>query len=494
MWHKISIRTQLVILLSLLLTAVQVGTFGLAYWFDIKERKSLAIEQTETLSRTLNHDLLKALLSQNAAAYSDISFRLSAFEPVSALALLNDNDEVVYKYQHERDKQFTLDINGVKAEPQFSDNFLMLRQPLASDGYTFGTVVFKIDISAYKTQLQEHVIFLLLLFPLELIAGLIVAWWISRAYTHPFTVLADAMKASDVQQNQYQYVSTQAKNEIADLYHGYNKLIRQIEITTDGMWQAISHKEQSDEANHAKSMFLANMSHELRTPLNAIIGYSEIIEEIADGTSQEEVVNGAGNIIASGKHLLSLINSILDLSKIEAGKMDVHLEPISVNDIVCELVSTISPLIDKKHNKLNVTISDNVDYITSDHTKLRQVLINLISNANKFTSDGNINIRVWKARRYGADWCHINIQDTGIGMAPETLSKLFTPFTQADSTTTRNFGGTGLGLAICKQFCQMLGGEINVESELGGGSSFTVSLPVKTRISPASDIENRKAS
>lgn len=494
MWHKLSIRIQLVILLSVLITVVQVGTFGLAYWIDIKERESLAIEQTETLGHALNHDLLKAMLSQNASTYSDISFRLSAFESVSSLLLLNDKQNVVFKYQHERDKQLVMDLSGIDFKPNFMNGFLLLKQPLNSDGYTFGSVIFKIDTSTYNTQLEQHLTLLLLLFPIELFAAVLVAMWLSRAYTQPFTVLADAMKASDVQQNNYQYVSTQAKNEIADLYQGYNMLIRQIEITTDGMKQAISHKEQADEANHAKSAFLANMSHELRTPLNAIMGYGEIIRDMADEQDQEEVVTACDNIITSGHHLLSLINGVLDLSKIEAGKMDIHLEAMSIKDLCHDLIASISPLLDKKHNRLKVTINNDVDIITSDFTKLRQVLINLVSNANKFTSKGDVTVKVWSARKYGADWTYFNVQDTGIGMSAETMSRLFTPFTQADSSTTRNYGGTGLGLAICKQFIEMLGGDITVESELGGGSAFTISLPARTTIRATHKlIESRKA-
>jgi len=492
MWHKISIRTQLAILLSLLLTVVQVGIFGLVYWFDGKERRALAIEQTLTLGHALNHDLLKAMISQDAAVYSDLSFRLSAFEPVSALAILDENDNVVYKYQHDREKNYKLDVTQVTTEPHFNNNLLMLRQPLASDGYEFGSVIYKIDISTYKTQLQQHIMFLLMLFPLELIACLFVASWMSRKYTRPFTILADAMKASDVQQNQYQYVSTAAKNEIADLYNGYNLLIRQIEVTTGDMRQAINHKEKSDEANHAKSMFLANMSHELRTPLNAILGYSELIKEIAQGPSNEDVINCSDNILISGKHLLSLINSVLDLSKIEAGKMEVHLETVPVKSFIQELVWTINPLIEKKHNHLNVSIDNGVDCITSDHTKLKQILINLLSNANKFTSDGDITIKAWIARKDQTDFCYFNIKDTGIGMTQETLTKLFTPFTQAESSTTRNYGGTGLGLAICKQYCEMMGGEIIVQSEPGHGSSFTVILPVKVSITSSDLTEERK--
>lgn len=493
MWHKIKIRAQLVILLSILLTVVQVATFGLTYWFDIKERKALAIEQAQTLGQALNHDLLKALLSQNASIYSDLTLRMAAFESISSFIILDDKEQVVFKYQHQRDMGSVLDLDTVVTEPRFMDDFLLLRQPLMSDGYIFGSVIYKIDISTYNTQLKDQIIFLLFLFPIELIAGLVVASWISRAYTHPFTVLADAMKASDVQQNNYQYVSTPAKNEIGDLYDGYNKLIRQIEITTDGMKQAISHKEKSDEANHAKSAFLANMSHELRTPLNAIIGYAEIINELSVSDNNTEVESASDNIIISGKNLLGLINGVLDLSKIEAGKMDIYLEAVSVKNVLHEIVSSISPLIDKKHNELKVIINNDVNLITTDQVKLRQVLINLISNANKFTSDGDITVKVWSAKKYGSDWCYFNVQDNGIGMSVETMAKLFTPFTQADSSTTRSYGGTGLGLAICKQFCELMGGEITVESELGGGTSFTVSLPARTTVKADSLIENRKA-
>jgi len=492
MWHKISIRTQLVILLSLLLTLVQAGIFSLAYWFDGKERRALAIEQTLTLGHALNHDLLKALISQDAAVYSDISFRLSAFEPVSALAILDEKDDVVYKYQHDREKSYRLDVTKVTTEPRFHDKLLMLRQPLVSDGYSFGAVIFKIDISTYKTQIQQHIIYLLMLFPLELIGCLYVASWVSRKYTRPFTILADAMKASDVQQNQYQYVSTDSQNEIADLYNGYNMLIRQIEVTTGNMWQAISHKEKSDEANQAKSMFLANMSHELRTPLNAILGYSELIKEIAQGPGSDDVINCADKVMISGKHLLSLINSVLDFSKIEAGKMDVHLELVPVKSFIQELVWTINPLIDKKHNHLNVTIANNVDCITSDYTKLKQILINLLSNANKFTSDGEIQVKVWTATKNETNWCCFSIKDNGVGMTQETLAKLFTPFTQAESSTTRNYGGTGLGLAICKQYCEIMGGEFIVQSEPGIGSTFTIVVPDSVHNETLKSVDERK--
>jgi signal transduction histidine kinase len=188
-----------------------------------------------------------------------------------------------------------------------------------------------------------------------------------------------------------------------------------------------------------------------------------------------------------------LINSVLDLSKIEAGKMDVHLEPLSVKSVLHELVSTISPLVDKKHNRLTVEVKNGVDMITTDLTKLRQILINLVSNANKFTSKGEIKIEVWRAEYRDAGCCYFKIRDNGIGMSPESLKKLFTPFTQAEKYTTRDFGGTGLGLTISKRFCQLLGGDITVESELGKGSAFTVRLPAGQSGMSDKDVEKRKA-
>ena len=396
------------------------------------------------------------------------------------MSLINDENTVVFQYKHPKEKSPSLETIKFSTEPQFSKDFLLLRQPLKSDDYIFGSVLFKINLLSYKTQLREQLTTLLLLFPVELFIGLILAWWISRTYTQPFTELADAMKASDVQHNKYQYVKTSARNEVGILYDGYNHLIHQIEETTKGLRTAINHRKESDVANQAKSAFLANMSHELRTPLNAIIGYSELIREVSLELNHSEFAQDAENIQVAGKHLLSLINNVLDLSKIEAGKMDVHMEKIDVKNLLDELESTISPLLDQNNNQLIVEIEGSVDKITSDITKLRQILINLTSNANKFTNNGEITINVWRSEEQGSTWCNFRIQDTGIGMTPDQLSKLFKPFSQAEDSTARDYGGTGLGLTISKHFCHILGGDIRVESEPGKGSIFTISLPKLT--------------
>jgi signal transduction histidine kinase/DNA-binding response OmpR family regulator len=233
----------------------------------------------------------------------------------------------------------------------------------------------------------------------------------------------------------------------------------------------------AEEANRAKSAFLANMSHELRTPMNAIIGYSEMLQEEAEDLGDKEYIPDLQKIHSAGKHLLSLINDILDLSKIEAGRMDLFLERFEVQEMLNDVVSTVQPLVAKKGNELVVEGSDQAGSVRADLTKVRQTLFNLLSNAAKFTENGKITLAVFYTTEEGRKWLNLSVKDEGIGIASDKLDTLFDEFTQADESTTRNYGGTGLGLAISRRFCQMMGGDISVASESGKGSVFTVSIP-----------------
>jgi len=236
-------------------------------------------------------------------------------------------------------------------------------------------------------------------------------------------------------------------------------------------------KEAAEGANRAKSTFLANMSHELRTPLNAIIGYSEMLAEEAKDSGNDEYVPDLEKIQRAGSHLLGLINSVLDLSKIEAGKMDLYLETFDLATMLRDVTATIQPLIQQKGNRLVVEAADDLGAMHADVTKVRQTLFNLLSNASKFTENGTITLTVDRESVDDVPWIVFAVTDTGIGMTSEQLGRLFQSFTQADVTTTRKYGGTGLGLVITRRFCQMMGGDIAVDSTEGVGTTFTMRLP-----------------
>ncbi|HMA39357.1 MAG TPA: GAF domain-containing protein [Gemmatimonadales bacterium] len=252
-------------------------------------------------------------------------------------------------------------------------------------------------------------------------------------------------------------------------------------------------RREAEAASTAKSQFLASMSHELRTPLNAIIGYSEMVEEEIEELQQPQIAADVTKIRTAGKHLLSLINDILDLSKIEAGKMDLYLEPFAVGTLIEEVATTVRPLVEKNANRLELRYAADAGAMHADLTKVRQMLLNLLSNACKFTRNGTITLAV--AREPGGesdgpgasgDRIVLRVTDTGIGMTPAQMERLFEAFAQADAATASKYGGTGLGLAITRRFCRMMGGDVSVESEPGRGSTFTIWLPAVTpAVAPA---------
>jgi signal transduction histidine kinase len=232
-------------------------------------------------------------------------------------------------------------------------------------------------------------------------------------------------------------------------------------------------------ANRAKSGFLANMSHELRTPLNAIIGYSEMLIEDAEDEGNEDAAGDLKKIHRAGTHLLSLISDVLDLAKIEAGKTSIHLETFEVPRMVDDVVSTIDTLVKKNGNRLKVEVDEAIGEMRADITKVRQALFNLLSNAAKFTHEGVVGLVVQGEQEDGVDWIRMSVSDSGIGIPPEKIDQVFDEFSQADETTTRDYGGTGLGLPISRRFCQMMGGDITVESAVGEGSTFMIRLPLE---------------
>jgi signal transduction histidine kinase/DNA-binding response OmpR family regulator len=290
-----------------------------------------------------------------------------------------------------------------------------------------------------------------------------------------------------VENQQWQRVAWRSTDELGVVCHAFNGMVDSLQRGAEAelalreaerrYQQARAEEARAEAANRAKSSFLANMSHELRTPLNAIIGYSEILADEATDGGYGNLLPDLERITSASKHLLSLINDILDVSKIEAGRMEAFLEIFEIRPMIDDVASVVAPLLSKNANRLVLEVDDDLGTMRSDVTKMRQCLLNLLGNAGKFTEHGTVTLGAHALRHEDVELVEFSVSDTGIGMSPEQLDALFRPFTQADSSTTRRYGGTGLGLALTKSFTELLGGEVRVESEPGVGSRFSLRLP-----------------
>ena len=314
---------------------------------------------------------------------------------------------------------------------------------------------------------------------------------LSRRITQPIAAITEA--AIHLENGQLdQSIPVVRQDEIGILAQTFNRMAQQLKESFAALEESNQElefrvsertaeleeaKEAAESATRTKSAFLANMSHELRTPLNSIIGYSEILQEEAELSGDEDSIPDLRKIQGSSRHLLNLINSILDLSKIEAGRMELQLAPMSIIDLAQDVMETIHPVAEAKFNTVVLDNASTVDSIESDFDKLRQCLLNLLSNANKFTQEGELTLTIKTISYQTENYLEFIVTDTGIGMAKDQLEKIFEAFTQADTALTRRYGGTGLGLTITREFVRMLGGTISAQSELGRGSVFTILIP-----------------
>jgi len=312
---------------------------------------------------------------------------------------------------------------------------------------------------------------------LGLLISVAVAILIRRSIVRPIREITDVMQRLSAGETEIELHHGARRDEIGKMVDAIDVFRRHI-IENARLFTQLQEKSvQLEAASEHKSQFLANMSHELRTPMNAIIGVSEMLLEDARDLNRTDEIEPLERILRAAQHLLALINDILDLSKIEAGKMQLNIESFAVEPLVQDVVATILPIAKKNGNAVEFECADDIGILIADPMRVRQALLNLASNASKFSENGTITIRAHRRSMEGREWVDLEVSDTGIGMTSEQVSRLFQEFVQADASTTRKYGGTGLGLAISQSFCRMMGGEISVCSELGRGSTFTIHLP-----------------
>jgi len=360
--------------------------------------------------------------------------------------------------------------------PRVADQIEQLKLALKSEQDTLGPLA--------ESEIDQTVNVVMMVSIMSILFGALSAWLIGLGVSRQVRSMAGTMKAVAGGDMSIEIDTDHGSDEIREMAAAVQvfkaSLVKVRELAEEQRRTAEElrvARDAADTANQSKSAFLANMSHELRTPMNAILGYSEMLMEEAEDLDQEDFIPDLKKINQAGNHLLSLINDVLDLSKVESGKMEAFAEDIDIDNLIDEVSGTAQPLVEKNSNTLSIERSGQLGHAHQDLTKLRQCLFNLLSNAAKFTHDGTITLHVERSVEAGVGWLTLAVSDTGIGIPADKIEHVFEEFTQADDSTTRDYGGTGLGLAISKRFCELLGGSLKATSGPGKGSTFTIRIP-----------------
>lgn len=470
---KLTLATLAVTAIALLMSCV--GLIGVQYTYD----RGKADEQNRQLAEVLATNLGAAVVFGDTETANIITHSARRVPSVVAIEARDSAGNRISLY-HE--KAVTLNeaqqrlTDAKKHQPSYFDELGSYSTPIAVNDDEVGKLVVLYRYRSLGLTIADMLPVATVLFIVCLAIGVSVANVLKKMIFRPLDGLTHSMQAVRQSGNLQERVEMSNDEDFDQIITSYNAMLDDIEARTDelsiAMDQLAVARDEAERANIAKSAFLANMSHELRTPLNAIIGYAEVLRDDLTAAGLERSIEDIGWIYSSSKQLLELINSLLDLSKIEAGKMDLDVHAFDLRKLLREVEATLQPLADKQNNQFSVQLDETIGLVRSDSTKLRQCLLNLGSNACKFTENGFVQL----SARVEGDELIFELSDTGIGMSEEDLSRLFQPFTQSDSSTTRRFGGTGLGLALVKRFTEMLGGSIEVSSDVGFGTTFTMRL------------------
>ncbi len=479
------------------------------YMSEVRQHR-IEVESRLEKTQSLMVSNLVPLLEQNPEATDLQLASLGVDSQIAAAAVYSPDGKLLARYV--RLGAMEIIPQSPKGQPkQILDvNRLLAWTPLQSGDKPLGQLYLKSEQSESEAERFSNLLRVaVIIFTASAFLAIAVSFRLGGRFTQPITELAQVSSSVQRTHNYSERVQSTASGEIGELIESFNAMLDTIQTKTSELEQARETAEgamdqleeanrtlearvedrtkllakavkDAEEASKAKSSFLAKMSHELRTPLNAIIGYSEILREDAVDDNDTRTADDLDKVLNAARHLLGLINDVLDISKIEAGKMELYLETFDVAKLVHETIATAAPLVSKKGNILALECPADIGTIHTDATKLRQILLNLLSNASKFTEKGTITLKL--TRQPETQTIEFAVIDNGIGMSPEQLTRLFQAFSQADASTTSKYGGTGLGLAISKQFAQMMLGDITVTSTADEGSTFTIRLPFTMEI------------
>jgi len=503
--QNLSIKRKLTLITMLTSSAALVLSALSFLIYDLVSFRHLLIQDLRTQAEIIGYNSAGAMEFKDVSAATATLSALTAKEDVVSAGLYGRDNKLFAHYSRNKNLiSQLLPANSQDKGYRFEGGYLQVFHDVTLNGERLGTLFLQSDMRQWSIRARRYAG---ILFIFVLVSGLfafLVSSRLQRLISRPILHLEDTMRMVSANRNYEVRATKSYGDEIGKLIDGFNTMLSEIQqrdmalrgandelkSRTGELEKEILHRRQTqeellkakhvaEEASRAKSTFLANMSHELRTPLNAIIGYSEMLEEEARESGKSDGVHDLRKIQSAGKHLLSLINDVLDLSKIEAGKMGLHLENFDLAPLIDEMATTLQPAAAKNGNTIRLHVAKNLGAMHADVTKVRQILFNLLSNACKFTDHGTISVNVDESRFEGRDWIRFRVTDTGIGITAKQKENLFLEFSQADASISRKYGGTGLGLAITYRFVQLMKGRISVESEPGKGATFTVYLPAQ---------------
>jgi signal transduction histidine kinase/ActR/RegA family two-component response regulator len=506
--QNLSIKRKLMLITMLTSSAALILSSVSFLIYDLISFRRQLSQDLMTQAEIIGFNSGAAMAFKDEAAATATLSALKAKDDIVAAALYSPEGKVFAHYsQGDKRLPSSLPSHSQENGHRFEGGYLQVFQKVTMNGERVGTLYMLSDMRQWNLRAKRYTGIIVIVVLICSSLALLLSSRLQKLISKPILHLEDTMRMVSSNKN-YEIRATRFYgDEIGRLIDGFNTMLSEIQLRDSALQRAnnelqtstheleveiihrkrtqdelLTAKQAAEQASRAKSAFLANMSHELRTPLNAVIGYSEMLEEEVQDSGKISNVRDLQKIQAAGKHLLALINDVLDLSKIEAGKMQLHIEAFEIQDMIGEIVTTLRPAIGKNENAFHLRMAKEIGTMRGDITKVRQILLNLLSNACKFTDHGSISLDVDRLRTAGQDWIRFRVGDTGIGISTEQQENLFQEFTQADISISRKYGGTGLGLAISHRFVQMMKGRIMVESAPAQGSVFTVDLPVQAAV------------